>query len=188
MKKTFLLTLFAGLLAVSGFAEKIDLGAGKSLHLVVPESWTSTEISAPEGLPAMGKSARFVTKSGSNDAVLVTAMPVPDDRFDAPESLKALASEAMEQFVSGSVEGKADLKEFKAGGVTGYCATFTDANLVGKPTIKEDYKTVTSCFVYLGEHVLVTATVFSDDLAGKAYAEGMRIVKSLSLDLPKNTL
>jgi hypothetical protein len=188
MKRTVLLTVCASLLAIPGFAEKIDLGASKSLHLVVPESWTSTDVAAPEGAPVMGKTARFVTKNGSNDAVLITALPVPDDRFDAPENLKALASDAMEQFVSGSVEGKADLKEFKVGGVDGFCATFTDANLVGKPTIKEDYKTVTSCFVYLGEHVLVTATVFSDDVAGKAYAEGMRIVKSLSLDLPKNSL
>jgi len=188
MNRIILLLACLSLPAISARAEKIDLGAGKSLHLVLPEAWTATDVAAPDGAPVMGKTARFVTKSGSNDAVLITVLPVPDERFNDVESLKALAGEAMEQFASGSVEGKTDLKEFKIGGVTGYYATFTDANLVGKPSIKEDYKTVTSCFAYLGEHVLVTATVFSDDVAGKTYAEGMRIVKSLSLDLPKNSL
>jgi hypothetical protein len=120
--------------------------------------------------------------------VLITVVTVPDDRFGDPENLKALVEAATQQFVSGSVEGKADLKELRLGGRSGISVTFTDAELMGKPSIKDNYKALTTCFVYLGEHLMLTATVFTDDVAGKAYAEGMRILKSISLELPQNTL
>ena len=189
MKKFPLLLAILGLLAVTCSAEKIDLGAGRTLHLVLPEAWINAEPAAgPPDLPAMGKTVRYVTKNGSNDAVLITIVTVPDDRFNDPENLKALVEETTQQFVSGSVEGKAELKEFRLGGRPGISVTFTDAELVGKPSSKDNYKALTICFVYLGEHLMLTATVFSDDVAGKAYAEGMRILKSLTLELPKNTL
>ncbi len=189
MKKFLLLLAILGLLAVPGSAEKIDLGAGKALHLVLPEVWINAEpATGPPGMPAMGKTVRYVTKNGSNDAVLITIVTVPDDRFSNPENLRTLVEETTQQFVSGSVEGKADLKEVRLGGRPGISVTFTDAELVGKPSVKDNYKALTTCFVYLGEHLMLTATVFTDDVAGKAYAEGMRILKSLSLELPKDTL
>jgi hypothetical protein len=177
------------LLAVPGSAEKVDLGAGKIIHLIVPETWTSTEPAAgPPGMLAMGKTLRYVTRNGSNDAVLITIVTVPDDRFSDPGNLKSLVEESTQQIVSSSVEGKADLKEFRLGGRSGISVTFTDAALVGKPSEKENYKALTTCFVYLGERLLLTATVFSDDMAGKTYAEGMHILKSIALELPKDTL
>ncbi len=189
MKNFLLLFALLGLLASRVSAEKIELGGGKALLLTLPDNWTATEDSTPPSArPAMGTNVRYVTKSGSNDAVLITILPVQDERFGDRDSLKALVEQATEQFVTDSVEGKADIKELKLGGVTGFCATFTDAKLVGKPRVKDDYKAMTSCFVYLGDHVLVTATVFSDDVAGKTYAEGMRLLRTISLELPKNTL
>ena len=53
---------------------------------------------------------------------------------------------------SASVEGKAVLKELRVAGKSGYVCTFTDASLVGKPPAKDNYKTLTSCFVYLGDN------------------------------------
>ena len=189
MKKFLFLFAILGLVAVRCPAEKIDLGPGKAIHLVLPESWISADDTAPPpGMPALGKTVRYVTRNGSNDAILITILTVPDERFRDSVNLKALVEEATAQFVAGSVEGKAEIKEIKLGGVNGYAATFTDAELVGKPTEKDNYKALTSCYVYLGEHVLVTANVFTDDLSGKAYAAGMRILKTLSLDLPKNAL
>ncbi len=188
MKKLLQLAL-VGLLAVAGFAEKISLDAGKAVHLDIPDAWVSAEMDAGSpGLTAMGKTVRYVTKNGSNDAVLVTIVTVPDDRFNDLENLKAMVEETTQQFVSGSVEGKADLKKIRLGGRPGFSVTFTDAELVGKPSEKDNYKALTTCFVYLGEHFMLTATVFSDDVTGKAYSEGMGILKSLSLELPKNTL
>ncbi len=188
MKKLLLLALL-GLLAVPVFAEKIDLGGGKALLLTLPATWTNPgPVEPPPGVPARGVNARYVTKNGSNDAVLITIITVPDDRLSDRDILKELVAQSTEQFVPGSVEGKADLKEFKIGGATGFCATFTDSNLVGKPSVKDDYKAMTSCFVYLGGQVMLTATVFTDDLNSPAYAEGLRLLRSIALQQPKNTL
>jgi hypothetical protein len=189
MKNLLSLLALAVLLAVTGLAEKIDLGSGKTLHLTLPATWSTAGLPARSpGAPEVGQNARYVTRSGSNDALLITVLPVADDRFSDPENLKSVVEMATQQFVPGSVEGQASLKEFKFAGASGFSATFTDASLVGKPTVKDDYKAMTSCFAYLGEHVLVTATVFTDDLNGKAYAEALRILKSISLSLPKDTI
>jgi hypothetical protein len=185
-----LLSLLAGLgcVAVHVSLQKIDLGGGKTVLITLPATWVVADPTPPPGVAVQGVNVRYVTKNGSNDAVLITILTVPDDRFSDLENLKGLVAQATEQFIAGSVEGKADIKEIRLGGVTGFCATFTDANLVGQPSVKDDYKAMTSCFAYLGEHVMVTATVFTDDVKSPAYAEGMRLLKTLSLALPKNNI
>lgn len=189
MKRFLPLFVVLALLPATVFAEKIDLGSGKTLFVTLPSTWTGTELPAqPADLPEIGRSVRYATKSGSNDAVLMTILPVPDNRLSERDELKALAESSAQQFVPGSVEGKVDLKELKFGGVTGFAVSFTDARLVGKPSIKEDYKAMTACYIYLGENILVTATLYTDEMNGKAYAEGMRILKSMSLQLPKDTI
>ncbi|MBI2498268.1 MAG: hypothetical protein HYV75_10295 [Opitutae bacterium] len=187
--KPLLRLLLAACLLSAARAEKIDLGAGRAVLLTVPAAWTAGELPAPPpGVPIMSKSLRFVTKSGSNDSVMLTLVPVPDDHLADPEVLRAMVDQASQQFVAGSVEGRVVLKELKLGPATGFAVTFTDASLVGKPTVKEDYKSMTSCFVYLGHRVLVSATIFSDDVNGKAYAEALRLLKSISLQLPGNAI
>jgi hypothetical protein len=177
-----------GLLAVAGFAEKIELGAGKALHLTLPDSWISSEVAASPGAPMMGQNVRYVPKNGANEALLITVLTVPEENFKDHDNLKAMVELATQQFVAGSVEGKADIKEFRFAGASGFSATFTDANLVGKPSVKDDYKAMTSCFAYLGNQVMVTATIFTDEVGGRAYNEAMRILKSISLSLPKDTI
>lgn len=189
MKMPLLILALLTLLAVTGAAEKIDLGSGKFVQISVPDTWKAAPLppSAP-GMPAVGTNIRYITKDGSNDAVLITLLTVPDDRFAESDNLQAIIEESTQQFAAGSVEGKVILKQIRIAGKSGYYCTFTDANLVGKPTTKDDYKTLTSCFVYLGDEVLLTATVFSDDVAGKAYAEGMRLLQSLTLQRAKDNI
>lgn len=183
----FFVLLFAGLLT-SMSAARLELGAGKALHYVVPDAWTEGDL--PEGAEeaAAGRTVRYVTKDGSNDALLLTALTVPGDRLRDPDALRAMAEMSVQQFVAGSVEGKAEFKELRFAGVTGLAVTFTDANLVGKPSVKDDYKAMTACFAYLGNGVVVTATIFTDHPGGRAYDEAMRILRSLSLALPKDVI
>jgi hypothetical protein len=189
MRISLLTLALLTVLAVTGAAEKLDLGSGKSAQVSVPDTWKKAGLppTAP-GLPAVGTTIRYVTKNGSNDAVLITLLSVPDDRFAESDNLQALIEESTQQFAAGSVEGKAILKEIRIAGKSGYYCTFTDANLVGQPTAPDDYKTLTSCFVYLGDEVLLTATVFSDDVSGKAYADGLRLLKSLTLHRAKDNI
>lgn len=189
MNQPFLLLGLLGLLAVAAPAGKLDLGEGKAALITVPETWKAAAMpAAPSGMPAMGTNARYVTKSGSNDAILITLLAVPDDRFAESDNLRTMIEEATQQFAAGSVEGKANLTELRVGGHAGYSVAFTDASLVGKPPVKEDYKTLTSCFVYLGNNVMLTATIFSDDFSGKAYAEAFKLLKSISLTSGKGSI
>jgi hypothetical protein len=189
MKNILTLLLLAFVTATPGLAEKIELPAGRSLNLRLPPTWTGATLPAtPKEMPATATSARYATKSGSNDAVLVSALIVPDERFLDPEALKAMVEQATAQFVEGSVEGRANLTDFSIGRAHGLSVTFRDAALAGKPSVKDDYKAMTACFVYLGDHVMLTATVFTDDPDGPAYAEGIKILKSITLLLPADSL
>ena len=189
MKKLLLLLAGLGLLAVGSRAENINLGGGKSLHFILPDSWVATETGAPSPeVSQVGKDLRYVPKSGSNDAVLLTVLLVPDDRFSDHEVLRLLVVDATKRFVADSVEGKAFIKELRTATAVGYSAMFTDVNLVDKPPVKDDYKTMTACFIYMGEKVMVFATIFSDDPSGPAFAEGLRLLKSLTLATPKGSI
>ncbi len=129
MKNPLHLLAFSGLLAVTAFAEKIDLGSGKALLLTVPASWTGSDLPAQSpGMPMVGQNVRYVTKSGSNDALLITILPVLDDAMGDPDNLKAMVEVATQQFVAGSVEGKADLKEVKIPGASPGAFDKTSAN------------------------------------------------------------
>lgn len=180
MKTLPILFLALTLSAVS--AETIKLSDGRTARVTLPETWMAAKVL--EGLPENSPettTVRYVTKSGSNDAVLLTLIPMADEKYEDRALLRALVEESTRQFVDGSVERKASLQEFKVDGRTGFACLFTDAELVGKPTEKDNYKTITSLFVYLGDNVMLAATIFSDDPAGKAYAEGVRLVQSLTL-------
>lgn len=185
MKNRPLLLVALGMLAATVAAEKIDLGAGQAALLTVPDTWIAAPVPGlPPGSPAVGTTRHYVTKNGSNDSVVLSLVPVPDDRLAAPENLKEMVAEASQQFVAGSVEGKVNLKDFKIGGASGFTVTFTDATLVGQPAVKDNFKMLTSCHVYLGNEVLLTATILTDDVNGKSYAEAMRILKSFSMSRP----
>ena len=187
--KNLLLLLAACLLPAAVLAEKIELATGQTVRVAVPDTWQAGELPAPPpGVPPVGRNFRYVTKSGSNDSVMLTLVPVPDDRLADPEILRHMVTEASQQFVAGSVEGKVGLKELKTGRAAGFMVTFTDANLVGKPTVKDDYKLMTSCFLYLGDRVLVSATIFSDDANGAAYAEALRLLKSIAFVTPGDAI
>jgi hypothetical protein len=186
----FLLTcLTLSSLVTAAFAERIDLGHGQAVLLSVPNTWMASELPAAlPGLPTRGRSLRYVPTNGSNDSVMLSLVPVPDERLADSGTLRAMVEQASQQFVAGSVEGKANLQELKIGRATGFAVTFTDASLVGQPPVKDDYKAMTSCFVYLGQRVLLSATIFSDDMNGKAYTEALRLLKSIALAQPGDAI
>lgn len=181
MKEFLALFLALGLTATLS-AEKLDLGAGRSAQLTVPAGWIAAKVmpGLPAG-PATATSVRYVTKNGSNDAVLITLLPVPDEQFADPAVLQEMIEESTRQFAEASVEHKAFLKDFKVAGKSGYACLFTDDGLVGLPTKKDDYKTLTACYVYLGDHLLLVAMIFSDDPTAPAFTEARRLVQSLAL-------
>lgn len=180
--KTILTLLVVLGLSATLTAETINLGGGRTARLTLPETWKATEVfPGLSGSPTNGTTVRYVTKNGSNDAVLMSLLSVPDERLAEPAVLRELVEASSQQFVDSSVERKAYLKEFKVDGKTGYACLFTDDALVGLPTKKDDYKTLTSCYVYLGNHLLLAAMIFSDDPAAPAFAEARRLVQSLIL-------
>lgn len=182
------LVLLAGL-AGATVDERISLGSGRFAILSRPDTWEAVALPPrPPGMPAIGTTVRFAPKGGANEAVMITLVVVPNEGLAEPAELRTMAEMASRRFVRGSVEAKVDLKDFKVGGRTGYAATFTDAKLVGQASVPDDYKMMTCCYVYLGDRVLLTASIFSDDPDGGSYAAAKKIIQSITLSLPQNTI
>jgi hypothetical protein len=189
MKPFFRLVMIALSAAVAHAVERIELGSGRTAVLTLPATWGATALPPrPPGMPAMGATVRYAPKDGGNHAVLITILPVPDERLADPANLQALIKLATRRYLPGSVEKEAELKEFKVGGKTGYACLFTDAKLVGQPPVVDDYKTMTTCFVYLGDRLMLNASIFSDDPTGNDYATARRLLQSLTITLPQNPI
>ena len=181
MQKT-LLFLLALACAVAARADDFDLGTHGKLTLTLPKTWKA------QGRDLMGQ-AFDITISPVGDANAqgkLTVIYGKDDSFQDKAKVKAALQSLCEQFISGSVEQKADVKTFTLRQGYGVYASFTDKDLVGKPPVKANYKTMTPGVIYLGNKVSVATTIFADSLTGDEFKQLLAIVESIQLSPPKD--
>jgi hypothetical protein len=169
-----------GLAALAVAANKtVDLGGGKSVIFTVPAGWDVAAATLPQEIAGLAKSIKLTPKNGANAECDITLMVPPDNRFADHDALKDVLVAGGEQMVADSIEGKVIAREFKTLHGFGYSATFTDKNLVGKPSVRGDYKAATTVMIYLPEQIAVTATIVCDDVNGPEYAAMIALLRSL---------
>ena len=181
MKKLLLLAaLFVAV--VSAHAVSLILPSGQTVEFTLPERWTIGAVPPlPPGTPAPGKTVSYVPTNKANSAVVLTFITAKDDSLAEAEALKTMHESANDHYVAGSVEGQLVSNELKLAAGRGYFSPFTDNALVDQPVQKGSFKTITVATIYLGNRVIVTASVFSDDQAGPEHRQGMKLLESLHL-------
>lgn len=188
MKTLLAFLLLLPALAAESTAVRINLGSGRSAVITLADGWEASPSPRPQGESALGTTLHYIPKNGANEAVLITLVAAPEDRMADARILLEWARVTSRDFTRGTVEEEADFKEFRVGGRTGFAARFTDSRLVGKPPVPGDYKTMTCCYIYLGDNVMLIGSIFSDDPSGEGYATARKIMQSLTLSLPQNTI
>jgi len=175
-------------LCVAAGAEtvRIDLGGERVVFFQPSSGWVQTDPGpVPEG-PAVRGNLRLRPNHDANVSLSLTFLSVPHDNLAVRENLRAFHDANNRHFIEGSVEGEVRTRDFKTPHGFGAQARFTDAALVGQPPEKENYKTVTTVTLYLGERVLVIASFFCDDPQGGEYSDAMDLLRSIRVSSDRN--
>lgn len=164
------------LTALASFGADFDLGAHGVLSVVVPEGWTAKEEPPGKG----GYALSFQPTDGSNVKCLLTFIYGANRKPDKAV-IRAALLRSCEQFLSQSVEKKAELKDFSLEkGFGAYCV-FTDASLVGKEAKPGSYKVMGSGQIQPNEDMLGVVSMFADDVGGKEFRAMVNIINSLKV-------
>ena len=165
---------------------RVDLGEERTAQFRQALKWEQAAADPSPADPAVRATLRLRPDNGANVSLNLTFVSLPDDALGDRENLRRFHAANTQQFIAGSVEGEVRGRDFKTPHGFGVQARFTDAALVGKPPEQENYKTVTAVFLYLGERVLVIASLFCDDPQGGEYAEAMDMLRTLRVDSARN--
>jgi hypothetical protein len=179
MKKFLLL---AALLAsaASAVAVGIVLPSGQTAEFTLPDKWTAAAVPGGAGAE-IGKTVRYVPPGGANASVFLSFLPTSEELMSEATALKDMHETGCQRYVDGSVEGRITSREIRVDSGRGYYSSFTDKAMVNRPPQKEEYKTVTFATIYLGNSVLATVSILTDDLNGAEHAAGMRLMESLKV-------
>ena len=125
-------------------AAEFDLGTHGTLSVTVPDNWSINGKAAnrPDGTP-IGYAFAIKPRTDANAKCLLT-FAYPTNGAPNKEVIRKEVLRITEQFVSGSVEQKKNLKEFSLEKGYGCYCLFTDASLVGKTPPPGDYKVMGS--------------------------------------------
>ena len=176
MKTTITSVVFLILTALASFGADFDLGTHGVLSVVVPDGWTAKVEPPGKG----GYALSFQPTDGSNVKCLLTFLYGANRKPDKAV-IRAALLQSCEQFLSQSVEKKADLKDFSLEkGFGAYCV-FTDASLVGKEVKPGNYKVMGSGQIQPNEDMLGVVSMFGDDAAGKEFKAMVNIINSLKV-------
>jgi hypothetical protein len=162
--------------ALACYGAEFDLGTHGVLSVAVPDGWTATVEPPGKG----GYALSFKPNGDANVKCLLTFLYTAN-RTPDKAVIRADVLRICEQFVSQSVEKKAELKDFSLEkGFGAYCV-FTDASLVGKKVKPGDYKVMGSGQIQPSEDMLGVVSLFADDAAGKEFKAMVNIINSLKV-------
>jgi hypothetical protein len=178
MKSCFFIALIVACRLVAQ-ADSFNLGSHGSLMVSVPSSWVAKS-STPPGMP--GCDIKVLSRNGANAACRITVVYLGGQAMMDKEKAKDVLLKMVEPFVDVSVEKKAVVKNFSLKSGFGMYCSFTNAELVGKPSSMN--KTVSPGVLYLSKDIGIIATIFSDDLSGPEFQGLLGMVQSIEVKPP----
>jgi hypothetical protein len=160
---------------------EFDLGTHGKLSITVPDDWrvNGKAIDRPGGTP-LGYAFAIKPRGDANAKCLLT-FAYATNGAPNKEIIRKEVLRVCEDFVSESVEKKANLKDFSLEkGYGAYCL-FTDASLVGKQAKPGDYKVMGSGQVQPADNMLGVVSLFADEADSKEFKAMVKIINSLKV-------
>jgi hypothetical protein len=174
------LTIACGLVAR---AASFSLNEHGSLNVSIPTSWLVNDSELPG---KSGYDIKVLSRNGADAACRITVIYSRSKEMMDKEKAKAALLKIAGAFVDGSVEKKAVVKDFSLKSGFGMYCSFTNAAMVGKPSVSGHCKTISPGVIYLSKDVAIAATIFTDDLSGSEFQELLGVVQSIELVPPSS--
>lgn len=121
-------------------------------------------------------------RSGAQAILQITIMLTPPDNPVDRNGLPAQLEDIMRPLLAQSVESEIKPLSLKVRQGTGWYAQITDANLVGRPPVPDDYKYMRNALLALDDHAILIATMQFDDPTSPEAAEMLAMVCSIRFD------
>ncbi len=167
-------------LLLSGLADAKDFtwAAHGQIHFDVPEGWKLT------GEPAEDVGYVFHARptSGAAAFLQITLVNTPVNKPVLAGELTDRLHASLQPYIDQSVEKEFHPVPLKCRQGKGWYAELTDASLVGKAHVPDDYKIMRSALIALDRQTLVVATMQYDNPAGNEAAEMLAMVGSMRFD------
>ena len=178
MKRTIALLsiLMASVFVQAG---ELRVSATEPIFVVAPDLWQSAKDRPPvSSFPF--DTYRLVPPSGRNAQCLVSIFDKNRSEFADTQFLRKLLRADCLPYVNSPDElSKIEIKVLNIKGGLGYYANFVDPDLVGKPIVKDSFKTATPVILSLGTNYLIKVTIFCDQINGPDYRDSINIVESI---------
>lgn len=173
--------LYAVVSALSIQAAEFDLGTHGTLSITVPDNWSIVGKAAnrPDGTP-IGYAFATKPRTVENAKCLLT-FAYTTNGTPSKDDIRKEVLHLTEQFVSGSVERKKNLKDFSLEKGYGCYCLFTDASLVGKKPPPGDYKVMGSGQVQPADNLVGVVSLFADEADGGEMQAMLKIINSLKV-------
>lgn len=170
---TALFLAFAASLAAQ--SETLDLGSRGKLTLYLLGDWrVDTTNFARQG--------SMIIRPGNPrvNATCTLNISFPEtDRFDTKTRLKIRVEADCMQFAEQSVERKAVAREFLVRTGYGYYCNFTDPELRGKPSEKDQFKVMSVGKIRLAADVLVDVQILADGFGDEPYQQLLGAIEGM---------
>lgn len=163
------------LLFTSSRAEEFPWPGHGTLTFDVPAGWTLQGRQVAEA----AFSLNGTPKSHSAALVQITALITPADHPINEAFVQSQLQGIAQQFVTSSVEGKIVTQPMKLHQGYGWYVQFTDASLVGKPPVPNNFKMMRNALIGLDDHAMVIATMQFDDPGTADPAAMLALVSSI---------
>lgn len=161
--------------AVALRASDIPWPGHGTLSLDAPAKWQLS--TNPEG--NIGYTLRLTPSPPAVGLLLITFIALPENRVIRADQVKDELGQLAQRSIPGSVEKKFTPIALKCAQGTGWYAQFTDASLVGKPPVPNNYKLMRNALVALDEHLLAIVTMEFDDAKSPEAAAMLSVAESL---------
>ncbi|MDB6093779.1 MAG: hypothetical protein JWM32_1341 [Verrucomicrobia bacterium] len=130
----------------------------------------------PVGTVAMN--FRLTPKSNAPAVFQFAVLATPASHPVNDQLVMSQLQKATEHYIAGSAEGKYVPQQLTVAQGTGWMAEFTDAALVGKPSVPNDFKVMRTTMVALDNHTVAIGTIQFDDPAAPETSAMMAMLAS----------
>lgn len=177
--KKFLALLLLSAAGLFGQMQKLDLGSHGRLTLYLDDAWKFE--TADYGDRQM---VNIVPKGEANASCSLTITFPEQDRLDTKKRLNLRTEVNGQPLAERSVEGKSIAKEFSLQTGFGFYCNFTDPDLVGKPSEKGNFKTITAGLIHLASDVLIEVTISADGFSSEPYQQLLGMIEGMEFTPP----
>lgn len=177
--KKFLALVLLSTAGLFGQMQKLDLGSHGRLTLYLDDNWKFE--TADYGDRQM---VNVVPKGEVNASCALTITFPEQDRLDTKKRLSLRVEVNGQPLAERSVEGRSTAKEFSLQSGFGFYCNFTDPDLVGKPSERGNFKTLSVGLIHLASDVLIEVTISADGFNSEPYQQLLGMIEGMEFTPP----